>query len=560
MNDVARSTTSSTAEATYREKVKSTISIGEAEARLGGLLAQHAPSHRNLWTRDHGKKASKFGLNEEADQKWAAWKDRVRRKEAEDAAGSLEDAGDIQQSLSSDDSSPRVGLAIKSSRVGFSSIVHDGSSGFDREPKTSLPYGERLLVPSLRKAMRRSSTAFAPRLTTIADNSPQLPQATLPASLGQRMAEASASARIALAGGVGQQVLPSSVSQHGFSVSQGGSGDSPSPAAASSELKTPSVKPPPSVLAGMTKRTPRAPYVPPPPPVTSNLVLKPDPAQLPRPLALFDSDPDTDFAPKEGAESRVPSENDLAKTLAFMHRIEMLKRNKRTGWIHHRASQPESIADHMYRMAILAMLCPADDVDIGKCVMLALVHDLAEAEVGDLTPLDNVPKEEKLRREREAIAYFTHDLLESSPAALRMEKLWHEYEDRETKESKLVKDLDRFELCLQALEYERGEFQSLVSAASIRPASADLCKSTSRRHSRPAAILQQLNQSHPASASTAVGKAAGHRTSEDVGIERARIRADISKSRCALNTPETECNLQKQPRQEMRLAEQEYSM
>lgn len=111
----------------------------------------------------------------------------------------------------------------------------------------------------------------------------------------------------------------------------------------------------------------------------------------------------------------------------------------------------------MYRMAILALLCPADDVDIGKCVMLALVHDLAEAEVGDLTPLDGVSKEEKVRRESEAIEYFVHDLLESSPAALRIEKLWHEYEDRQTKESKLVKDLDRFELCLQAVEYERKD-------------------------------------------------------------------------------------------------------
>ena len=111
----------------------------------------------------------------------------------------------------------------------------------------------------------------------------------------------------------------------------------------------------------------------------------------------------------------------------------------------------------MYRMAVLAMLCPSTDVDIGKCMMLALVHDLAEAEVGDLTPLDNIPKAEKTEREKQAIEYFVHDLLGDSPAGKRILNLWTEYEERQTKESRLVKDLDRFELCLQAIEYERCE-------------------------------------------------------------------------------------------------------
>lgn len=60
-----------------------------------------------------------------------------------------------------------------------------------------------------------------------------------------------------------------------------------------------------------------------------------------------------------------------------------------------------------------------------------------------------------MRREKEAIQYFVHDLLGSSAAGLRIEALWEEYEARQSKESRLVKDLDRFELGLQAIEYER---------------------------------------------------------------------------------------------------------
>lgn len=44
-----------------------------------------------------------------------------------------------------------------------------------------------------------------------------------------------------------------------------------------------------------------------------------------------------------------------------------------------------------------------------------------------------------------------------SIASLRLKSLWDEYEARETAESKFVKDLDLYELCVQAVEYENSE-------------------------------------------------------------------------------------------------------
>jgi hypothetical protein len=47
----------------------------------------------------------------------------------------------------------------------------------------------------------------------------------------------------------------------------------------------------------------------------------------------------------------------------------------------------------MYRMGIITMLCPPETgIDRDRCVKLALIHDMAEALVGDITPPDNVPK------------------------------------------------------------------------------------------------------------------------------------------------------------------------
>ncbi|KAH9849835.1 HD domain-containing protein [Lenzites betulinus] len=150
------------------------------------------------------------------------------------------------------------------------------------------------------------------------------------------------------------------------------------------------------------------------------------------------------------------SGNISSDRLAFFHILERLKTQKRTGWVNHNVPGPESISDHMYRMSVLAMCTSDPDLDVSKCVMMAVVHDLAEAQVGDIAPSDGIPKAEKRRLEAEAMHNFVHEMLHNSPAAQRIEALWKEYEEGETKEAKFVKDLDRFEMACQASEYERN--------------------------------------------------------------------------------------------------------
>ncbi|KAF5385801.1 hypothetical protein D9615_002190 [Tricholomella constricta] len=116
----------------------------------------------------------------------------------------------------------------------------------------------------------------------------------------------------------------------------------------------------------------------------------------------------------------------------------------------------------MYRMAVLAMLSSDTKLDISKCVTMCLVHDLAEAHVGDITPSENIPKEEKARREaeQEAMHNFVHDMLHGTPAALRILSLYEEYEEGQTAEAKFVKDLDRFEMASQG-EHPASAFKIL---------------------------------------------------------------------------------------------------
>lgn len=53
-----------------------------------------------------------------------------------------------------------------------------------------------------------------------------------------------------------------------------------------------------------------------------------------------------------------------------------------------------TVDQHIYHYMYMHLL-----VDILRCIKMALVHDLAESLIGDITPHDGVSKEEKFRKE-----------------------------------------------------------------------------------------------------------------------------------------------------------------
>jgi putative hydrolase of HD superfamily len=155
-----------------------------------------------------------------------------------------------------------------------------------------------------------------------------------------------------------------------------------------------------------------------------------------------------------------PVEN-TSSPVPFFHYLERLKIEKREGWRRFGISQGESVSDHMYRMSLITMLAPpalSSKLDIPRCTKMALVHDMAEGLVGDLTPVDGVPKVEKNRREAETMDWIARSLLgkvHGGVAGQGIKDVWQEYEDSETLESKFVHDVDKIELLLQMVEYER---------------------------------------------------------------------------------------------------------
>jgi len=137
-----------------------------------------------------------------------------------------------------------------------------------------------------------------------------------------------------------------------------------------------------------------------------------------------------------------------------------LKDERRTGWQLRGVDAPESVAAHAWGVAYLVLTLgdrfreDLPDVDLDRALRLAVVHDVAEAETGDVAtradstaaPVDPAAKE---AAEREAMA----DL--AGPLPDRVRDAWEAYEARDSPEAVLVKECDLLDVCLQAVIYER---------------------------------------------------------------------------------------------------------
>ena len=150
----------------------------------------------------------------------------------------------------------------------------------------------------------------------------------------------------------------------------------------------------------------------------------------------------------------------MQQIIDFYNLAMRLKQLKRSGWQRCGVEPCESVAEHTFGVGVLALiLADTAGVDRGKCLALAVVHDLAESVVGDITPNDGIDSSEKQRREREAIRNLSHDIGNDELA-----RLWEEYERGQTPEAQLVRDLDVIEMAWQARRYVAQKLLNQASA------------------------------------------------------------------------------------------------
>jgi 5'-deoxynucleotidase YfbR-like HD superfamily hydrolase len=151
---------------------------------------------------------------------------------------------------------------------------------------------------------------------------------------------------------------------------------------------------------------------------------------------------------------------DNENLVSLFHKIGELKTIKRSGWVRCGVPEPESVADHTFRCAFMAMILgDMMDVDSEKIIKMTLIHDVAEAVAGDITPHDGISRKEKSQREEDGLQL----LLEGIRNSEQYIALWKEYEEGNTPESKLARNIDKLEMALQAREYQTAHPEKNLS-------------------------------------------------------------------------------------------------
>jgi putative hydrolase of HD superfamily len=149
---------------------------------------------------------------------------------------------------------------------------------------------------------------------------------------------------------------------------------------------------------------------------------------------------------------------EIDATARLIYETGLLKLSKRTGWWLCGVKDPESIAEHSFRTAIIAgLLAAMEGADPAHATFLAVWHDSQETRVGDIPHIG--------RRYLQAAGneVVTGHQTTGLPAAVaeQLRTLVSEYENGDSPEVHCAHDADKLDCLFQAIEYRDSGHQNV---------------------------------------------------------------------------------------------------
>jgi len=105
----------------------------------------------------------------------------------------------------------------------------------------------------------------------------------------------------------------------------------------------------------------------------------------------------------------------------------------------------------------MCMVLAEKGINREKALKMAIIHDIAEAETGDIITKESwekggtMSRKEKIKLEEAALDKLMGFLGKDTAEEIR--KLWKEYTEGKTKEAVFVRDIDVAEMIIQAYSY-----------------------------------------------------------------------------------------------------------
>ena len=147
----------------------------------------------------------------------------------------------------------------------------------------------------------------------------------------------------------------------------------------------------------------------------------------------------------------------FVEALNFFAEAGLLKRVKRSGWWVAGIENPETVAEHSFRTAVIGFyLAFVEEVDPFRVVSMCLFNDIHEARINDLHKMGHYYIDFKAA-EKQVFQDQMKNLDERVQRA--MTKIRDEYDTQATKESLVARDADILECLIQAKEYYDHGYQ-----------------------------------------------------------------------------------------------------
>lgn len=150
----------------------------------------------------------------------------------------------------------------------------------------------------------------------------------------------------------------------------------------------------------------------------------------------------------------------MNKILDFFYEMGVMKRQRHTGSILAGVKDPDSLADHTCRAAIIAfVMAGLEGADEEKTACIVLFHDIGECRVGDQHKVgarywDHSGPEQKAYEEQAALL----------PAQIekKLNNYFKEFNKRDTKEGIVAKDADWVEMAMTAKEFSEQGYGAML--------------------------------------------------------------------------------------------------
>lgn len=142
----------------------------------------------------------------------------------------------------------------------------------------------------------------------------------------------------------------------------------------------------------------------------------------------------------------------LSAILDVLKLAEKLKFELRHSWLSN--GRQESVAEHTWRMSLMAVLIEPlleQKVDLAHLLKMIIIHDLVEAEAGDVSVLDQIrnPEIKKIKQQNEEKAILRIRELLTASNGQEIYDLFYEFEEKKTFEAKVANAIDKLEVQLQ---------------------------------------------------------------------------------------------------------------